>query len=786
MNMNQNKVFVTGGTGFIGSHLVDSLVESGYDVTALVRESSNLSFLPLDKINLHKGDIIDFESTKQGMSSCNAVFHIAAKASDWGEEEDFYRNNVEGTLNVLSAAKEHNIKKIIFVSTTGVLGEEDCIELKSESASYKPKMPYFLSRFFESGMNHYRFTKMLAEKKAIKFAKENNIDLIVIRPAWTYGPREFHAGPFEFCKTILNGWPIIPMGKSNKFHVVYVKDAVKAMKLALEKQLTGVHTFNIGNDNAPNMREYFNLYCRSLNRKSPLYVPFWVLCPVGIFLEAIAKLFRAKQPFLLTRARARMFYCNNIYDVSLAKKILGFTAETTLEEGVKETVEWWDKNGYFKEKPNVEKVRQKYIVGVVRFFLDLRMALTIFLRYFILFLRGKISLKQYCIFVKRIILFSKILSYNKAVRIGNAYKTHLYLPAFPTKAFYKAIDKFLILNGETIPATVVFSMTKACGFNCAHCYQKRDGGQDLPLDKLVKLAKDIQSVGVSLFDIEGGEPLLRFDRLLKLIKSIDERSEIWINTTGHTLSDERALLLRQAGLYGAMVSIHHWDPEKHDKFVGKVDAFDIACNAIKIFQKVGINTVINCCPSYELIKDSGIEKIMELGKRLNCSFVQIIHEKPAGGWIARGNTLMDKDLLNSLCQKHIEFNKKKKFKEYPSLSMQVFEASPMAFGCTAGGIERFYVNAYGEIQPCEFLNVSFGNIQEEQFTDIYKRMRNKFKKPGLNWLCNTEWASIANYVKEGNISSSPIKKECALKLIEKWDKGEDVPLYKRMKLCEKV
>jgi MoaA/NifB/PqqE/SkfB family radical SAM enzyme len=415
------------------------------------------------------------------------------------------------------------------------------------------------------------------------------------------------------------------------------------------------------------------------------------------------------------------------------------------------------------------------------------MGITIFSRYFILLLRGQISFKQYIIFVKRIFLLSKVLSYNKAVYINNVYKIHLYLPGFPSKAFYKAIDKFLILSEETIPTTVLFSMTKACGYKCSHCYQKNDGGEDLPIDKLIKVAQDIQNVGVSMFDIEGGEPLLKFDRLLKLIQGLDNRNEIWINTTGYPLTYEKALKLKQANLFGVMVSIHHWLSQEHDKFVGKRGAFAIAVSAIKTFQRVGINTVLNCCPSFEMINDGGIEKIMKLAKSLNCSFVQFIHEKPAGAWIRRGNTLMDKELLDSLCKKHITFNHKRTLKDYPSVSMQVFEEySPIAFGCTAGGIERFYVNAHGEVQPCEFLNVSFGNVQNEEFIEIYKRMRKRFKKPTRSWLCNTESASITKYIIDNNITSLPLKKEIAAQFIERFDNSKEVPLYQRMRLCEKI
>ncbi|MCK5306140.1 MAG: NAD-dependent epimerase/dehydratase family protein [Candidatus Omnitrophica bacterium] len=787
MTIKHKRVFITGASGFIGSHIVDRLVEAGYELTALVREQSDLSFVPTDRLTLCQGDLTDYESVEKAMKNCEVVVHAAARTSDWGNKEKFYRANVEGTQNLLKAARENKIKKIILISTTAVLGEEDSPLPKKEDCPYKPVMPYFIGGYFGSGMNLYRHTKMLAEKKAIKFCSENGIGLIVLRPVWVYGPREFHAGPYEFCRAVLSGSRFLPMGRKNRFHVIYVKDVAISVELALKKDLAGVHIFNLGNEEAPCIRNYFSLFCEHLNVKSPFYVSFRLVYPAGILLELLARLFRAKKPYLLTSARVKMFYCNNIYDVSKARRVLGFRAEMPLDEGVRETIQWWKDNGYLADrKEKHRKLKQRYVVGAERLLLDIRIAVTVFLKYLLRLFKGEISLRQYLIFLKRLMLFSKVFSYNKAVRINGAYKIHLYLPAFPSRAFYRAIDKFLILDEKTIPTTVIFSMTRACTYNCAYCYQKRDGGDDLPEDKLIQTAKEIQNLGVSLFDIEGGEPLLRFERLFNLIQTIDDRSEVWINTTGHSLTYQKALRLKKAGLFGVMISIHRTEAGRHDELVGRKGAYQIACSAIKIFQRAGLNTVINCCPSLKMIKEGGIEKIMELGRGLNCSFVQIIHEKPSGGRLSLNNTFMDKKTLDALCDKHIGYNRKEGLKLYPSLSMQVFEASPIAFGCTAGGIERFYVNAHGEVQPCEFLNISFGNVQDEGFMEIYKRMRDNFKKPALEWLCNSRCSSIAKYVNGHNISFLPLKKEDTLKLIKTWPKRDEVPLYGKMKICERV
>jgi nucleoside-diphosphate-sugar epimerase len=342
------KIFVTGATGFIGSHLVSRLIEAGHDVSAYIRETSSLKYLPKERIKIIYGDIKNYSQLQKALNGFDVVYHTAALVSDWAEKKDFYQTNVEGTINVLKSCKENKIKRLILTSTIGVLGEEDCKTAKNENSPYNPRINYFLSNIFESDMNHYRITKMIAEKEAIEFCKKHDICLIIIRPTWVYGPREFNSGPFNFCKAVLNGLPIAPIGKNNRFHVVYVEDLTKAMVLALEKNLPGINTFIIGNEQAPFINEYLGKFCKTLKVNIPHSIPQIFFQPIGFFLELIYKLLKIKKPPLLTRARVEMFYCNNIYDVSKAKRELNFVASTPLDTGIEKTVMWWKQNGFLK------------------------------------------------------------------------------------------------------------------------------------------------------------------------------------------------------------------------------------------------------------------------------------------------------------------------------------------------------------------------------------------------------------------------------------------------------
>ena len=105
-------------------------------------------------------------------------------------------------------------------------------------------------------------------------------------------------------------------------------------------------------------------------------------------------------------------------------------------------------------------------------------------------------------------------------------KINLYVPGFPSKAFYTACSKVLEFDGKFPDVSVLISVTSACRYKCPHCYQKFDKGRDMDIEVLVETVKKLQDKGVAFFNIEGGDPFLVFDKLMKVCDAIDERSEI--------------------------------------------------------------------------------------------------------------------------------------------------------------------------------------------------------------------------------------------------------------------
>lgn len=389
------------------------------------------------------------------------------------------------------------------------------------------------------------------------------------------------------------------------------------------------------------------------------------------------------------------------------------------------------------------------------------------------------SLRDYARFLARALRLLLIFRHNKVVRTPRGLKIHLYLPAYPSPAFFHALDSKLVRRPPG-PTTVVFSMTKACRYRCVHCYQRNDRGADLDEALLLDCARAMQEAGVAMFDIEGGEPLVRLPRLLNLMRALDERAEIWVNTTGDGLTADAVGQLRAAGLFGVMVSVHSTRPEVHDGMTGVPGSLDQAVRALRLFKEHGVVTAVNSVLPENELRAGGLDGLMEFARDLRCDFVQLIHPKPAGVWLDRRTDMQtDPDLLRRVRADHLRFNSRA-CPGHPSLAAQVFEEDASVLGCTAGAVDRFYLNAHGELQPCEFLNLSFGNVAEEPFAAILARMREAFREPCCDWMCCTQCGAILDSARRHGIQGLPLPWPQTKELVARWSRGPKTPVYDRL------
>ncbi|MCK9424256.1 MAG: radical SAM protein [Bacteroidales bacterium] len=423
----------------------------------------------------------------------------------------------------------------------------------------------------------------------------------------------------------------------------------------------------------------------------------------------------------------------------------------------------------------------KTYIGTGRKFMNIRIKITTLFFFLPVFFEGELGLKNFIRFVKRLLYFLSKMKDNKYVQTGKGVKINLYVPAFPTPAFFQACRKVMAFREKMPAVTVLISVTSACRFNCRHCYQKLDKGKDVGIDLLIRTAGYLQNKGMGFFNIEGGEPFLVFERLRKLVMSIDKRSEILINSTGDGITPERLKILKRNGnLSGIMFSLHTDDPNHLINFMGSGDAWTTLEKGIEACHREKVPVMFNSCLSREDYYDGTFERVMERAKSFGAVLIQMIKPKPAGAWLKSGTDTFTNQDLALIREKLLAYNNLKAFKKYPAIAPMIIDEDREHFGCTAGGTDRFYINAKGDVQPCEFLNISFGNIATEPFERIYERMRATFITPGDCWLCEKYSSAIAALYSENHLSSLPLSQDLSMKIISRMERGNTSEFYERV------
>ena len=320
-------ILVTGGTGFIGHHLIKRLVSEGKSVRVLCRRTSNLDQLPSNSVELTFGDVSDFESVKKAMQGIDVLYHLAATTGgDWAEH---YIGTVVGTKNVLQAASEARVNKVVYVSSMGVLHSSrfprnGCVD-ENFPLENRPK-----------ARGDYSRAKLEAEEIAREYI-EKSLDLCIIRPGIVYGPgnSEFisDAG-FKVSKRLIL---VVGMGV-RKLGLTYVENLVDALLLAAQSQDSCGKVYHIVDPDPPKVRKYIYMYRRaSGEQQRALYIPTFLWLTGFRIMDGALHLLRRLPSCLSYRL---LSICKSPrYDTTAAQKKLGWMPRVSFEEGMRKTFE---------------------------------------------------------------------------------------------------------------------------------------------------------------------------------------------------------------------------------------------------------------------------------------------------------------------------------------------------------------------------------------------------------------------------------------------------------------
>ena len=322
------KVLVTGGGGFLGSAIATRLVERKYHVRSFSRSPyPELSSMGIEQI---QGDICNKTAIEHALRGVDLVFHTAAKAGIWGNYSDYYTTNVTGTQNVIAGCKKHHISRLIYTSSPSVVFNGTDMEGVNESVPYPATYHAY-----------YPQTKAIAEQVVIKAAGQG-LMTIILRPHLIWGPGDKHFVP----RIIARANRLIRVGNGkNLIDTVYIDNAAEAHILAaeaLEKnpKLSG-NIYFIGQGDPFPLRKWLNRTAKAAGlapvRRSMPRNMAWL---IGVMLELAYRSFNITKEPRMTRFLADELAKAHWFDISAARKDLGYTPRISIKEGLRRLERW--------------------------------------------------------------------------------------------------------------------------------------------------------------------------------------------------------------------------------------------------------------------------------------------------------------------------------------------------------------------------------------------------------------------------------------------------------------
>ena len=335
-------IFITGGTGLVGSHILLYLSKENISFRALKREESSLRICKrifkfynakdlFNKINWIEGDVNDIPSLEEGMKDCTKVIHAAAILSFHKEDQNLmWKVNVEGTANVMNVAIEMNVKKVAYISSIAALGRNSTTETVDENC-------YFIESKKES---NYAISKYYSEQEVWR-ASEEGMNVVILNPSVILGPGDWSKGSSQIFETIYNGLKFYTNGSTGYVDVIDVaKCTIKLLNSNIRNE-----RFIINGENL-SYRETCDSIASNFNKpKATIKVtPF--LREVAWRLEFIRSLFTNKRP-LLTKETIDMSMTKSYYS---NKKIIDTIGHKfiPIQTSIKNYCDWFISSGKLK------------------------------------------------------------------------------------------------------------------------------------------------------------------------------------------------------------------------------------------------------------------------------------------------------------------------------------------------------------------------------------------------------------------------------------------------------
>lgn len=325
------KILLTGGTGFLGSHLVDRLVALGHSIRVLVRSTSSLKYIQphveSGKVDVIQCDLTDKQSLDAAIRNITWIYNCAACVGFYPTTEELRKVNVFGLKCLAEAAVQHKIARFIHISSIGVYSWTD--GPIHETTPIRP-------------MNQYERTKAEGESILLQMHQQHGLPIIILQPSFIYGPRA-KIGMRELFWYIRKPWlPLVDKGK-HRLNMIYISDVIDALVHVKEINDAVGERFIIGHHDHPTYREIIRTASEILDIPTTrLSLPFRIVKPLAYLTQKLG--FTPKSNSIPYSEFLKYMNRDGVLNISKAKRMLDFDPKINLEEGLRRTVTWFQEN----------------------------------------------------------------------------------------------------------------------------------------------------------------------------------------------------------------------------------------------------------------------------------------------------------------------------------------------------------------------------------------------------------------------------------------------------------
>lgn len=322
MSLHNQRILITGANGFIGGRLAERLVdEEGAIVRGLVRSQI---WEVSETFQVYHGDVTNVDAIRRAMDGCDIVIHCAAMQGGRAKLDEYRRVNVGGTLNLLRAARDQNVRRFVQLSTINVHGLPPPPDASADS-------PLKFTGDF------YSISKAEGEREARQFARANKLPLVVIRPACTYGPRS-QAWTLTPLKRVRRGRPVLIDDGAGICNAVYIDNLVDLIILTLKNDAAIGKAFIGAEGRGVTWREFYDAYARMLGGVRLRAMPRWFPLLVATGFGLLARI--DGYPPRLARASVEFYSHRVVFDIKQSEILLGYAPRVSFEEGMAKTRTW--------------------------------------------------------------------------------------------------------------------------------------------------------------------------------------------------------------------------------------------------------------------------------------------------------------------------------------------------------------------------------------------------------------------------------------------------------------